>query len=341
MELLNRYLQAVKWWLPRDGQADILRELSEDLHSQIEAKKAELDRNLTDSEIAELLKRHGNPFLVASRFRTDHEWIGAPWLQLYQFILKIVLLWVLIPILAIVYVPTIAAARNPASALLSASAHIWLAIVYAVGMVTLGFGALRWFKPDLWSLKEWDPLRLPPARDPLKISRLGSALEAFISLIFLSWWMDMPHVVLNNYAVKFGGRWQTPTLWIYLHGDFYWLICAIVTGAIAVSIVSLIHPTWTRTRMKVRSAIDGITAATMFLVLGLDWKVVSMRWTEFLRDGQVIDTLRPSQAVNMTIGMTLFIIGSVSAWTCISRWKQARNMSNSPTSTGIFISISS
>ena len=335
MELLNRYLQAVKWWLPRDGQVDILRELSEDLHSQIEAKETELDRNLSDSEIAELLKRHGNPFLVASRFRTDQEWIGAPWLQLYQFVLKIVLLWVLSPILAIVYVPAIAAARNPASALLSTSAHIWLAIV------TLGFGALRWLKPDLWSLKEWDPLRLPSVRDPLKISRLGSALEVLFSLMFLSWWMDMPHVVLKNYAVTSGVRWQTPTLWIHLHGDFYWLICEIIAGSIALSIVSFVYPTWTRTRMAVRSAIDGITAATMFLVLGLDWKVVSMRWTEFLRDGQVIDTLRPAQAVNMTIGLTLFIIGIVSALTCITRWRQARNMSTSPSSTGILTSIAS
>ena len=35
-ELLERYLQAVRFWLPKAQQEDILAELSEDLRSQIE-----------------------------------------------------------------------------------------------------------------------------------------------------------------------------------------------------------------------------------------------------------------------------------------------------------------
>ena len=41
-ELLNRYLQAVRFWLPRTQQQDIIAELSSDLHSQIEDKETEL-----------------------------------------------------------------------------------------------------------------------------------------------------------------------------------------------------------------------------------------------------------------------------------------------------------
>jgi hypothetical protein len=34
-ELVDRYLQAVRFWLPKRQQEDIIAELSEDLHSQI------------------------------------------------------------------------------------------------------------------------------------------------------------------------------------------------------------------------------------------------------------------------------------------------------------------
>ena len=45
MELLDRYLKAVKFWLPSDQKQDIIAELSEDLRSQIEDKESELGRS--------------------------------------------------------------------------------------------------------------------------------------------------------------------------------------------------------------------------------------------------------------------------------------------------------
>ena len=39
MELVDRYLQAVKFWLPRHQKDDILAELSADLQSQIEDRE--------------------------------------------------------------------------------------------------------------------------------------------------------------------------------------------------------------------------------------------------------------------------------------------------------------
>ena len=39
MQLLDRYLQAVQFWLPKQEKQDIILELSEDLHSEIEEKE--------------------------------------------------------------------------------------------------------------------------------------------------------------------------------------------------------------------------------------------------------------------------------------------------------------
>jgi len=69
MDLINRYLQAVKFWLPKNQKQDIVAELAEDLRSQIEDREAELGRQLNESEVAELLKQRGRPVLVANRYR--------------------------------------------------------------------------------------------------------------------------------------------------------------------------------------------------------------------------------------------------------------------------------
>src|SRR5436305_11555632 len=71
MELLDRYLKAVKAYLPGKQQDDILNELSENLRSQMEDRAAELGRPLTDAEQEAFLLRHGNPIEVAGRYLTD------------------------------------------------------------------------------------------------------------------------------------------------------------------------------------------------------------------------------------------------------------------------------
>ena len=64
MELLDRYLQAIEFWLPKRQRQDIIAELSEDLRSQIEEKETELGRKLEDAEVEAILKRCGAPLEV-------------------------------------------------------------------------------------------------------------------------------------------------------------------------------------------------------------------------------------------------------------------------------------
>lgn len=68
MDLIERYLHAVKFWLPKAERDDILAELSEDIRLQIEEREKELGRPLDDGEVAAILKRRGDPGSVASRY---------------------------------------------------------------------------------------------------------------------------------------------------------------------------------------------------------------------------------------------------------------------------------
>ena len=59
-DLINRYLQAVRFWLPKTHrQDDLIAELGEDLRSQIEDQEMELGHPLEKSEMAEILRRCG------------------------------------------------------------------------------------------------------------------------------------------------------------------------------------------------------------------------------------------------------------------------------------------
>lgn len=69
MELVDRYLKAVRFWLPKARQPDILAELSEGLRVQIDEKEAELGRKLHDADTEAILQRSGDPMLVAEQYR--------------------------------------------------------------------------------------------------------------------------------------------------------------------------------------------------------------------------------------------------------------------------------
>jgi len=69
MELLDRYLQAVRFWLPRAQQKDIIEELGDDIRSQVEDKESAQGRPLTEDEMVALLYQTGHPMRVAVRYQ--------------------------------------------------------------------------------------------------------------------------------------------------------------------------------------------------------------------------------------------------------------------------------
>src|SRR5689334_1485634 len=71
MQIVDRYLRSVKNCLPAAQADDIIKELSENISSQIEDKEGELNRPLTEAEIEAILKQHGHPLVVASRYRQE------------------------------------------------------------------------------------------------------------------------------------------------------------------------------------------------------------------------------------------------------------------------------
>ena len=165
MELLDRYLQAVRFWLPRKQQDDIIAELGDDLRSQIEERESSLGRPLNEDELVALLKQAGHPLWVAGRYQKQQALIGPVLFPLYSFVLKIVTLGYLVPWLVVwivltVFVPSHRAA-NPFLTVAGGWGSLWTTTIIIFGSVTLAFAILERVQAAMSALQQWDPRKLP------------------------------------------------------------------------------------------------------------------------------------------------------------------------------------
>src|SRR6187455_2593768 len=91
MDLVDRYVQAVRQHLPAKQQDDIANELTEDIVSEMSDKQEELGRPLTEAEQEAILKQYGHPYVLAMRYRPQQYLIGPSLFQFYVPALKIAL----------------------------------------------------------------------------------------------------------------------------------------------------------------------------------------------------------------------------------------------------------
>jgi hypothetical protein len=245
MELVDRYLQAVRFWLPKDRhQKDLLAELGEDLHSQIEAKEEELGHPVNECDVSTILKACGNPMVVASRLGPQRHLIGPAIFPVYLFVLKMVLFWIMVPVFLFILGPInlANAGGDWGSAIGATMANLWGAGFIAAGIITLVFAMIEWTHAYAGTECKWDPAKLPPLQQP---ERKTSFFQMFCELAFaclgLVWLLLLPahpFLILGPAAVflKFGPIWYTFYLPVVLLAA-----ASVVRSAI---VLSLSHITW-------------------------------------------------------------------------------------------------
>ena len=143
MELLDRYLQAVKKYLPWQRQDDILAELRANLEAQLEEKEEELGRPLTQKEAEEWLKHIGPPMKMAARYQPQQYLIGPELFPVYWYVLKLVMFWAVAVFLIVSGVQLAVDQTSATSAALHAALKIPGVLVQSAGWVTVIFAALE------------------------------------------------------------------------------------------------------------------------------------------------------------------------------------------------------
>jgi len=242
MELLDRYLQAVRFWLPKAQQQDIIAELSSDLRSQIDDRETELGRPLDDAELEVILRKCGSPILVASRYRPQTQLIGPALFPIYLFVLKLVLLWILVPLFVVIVGPAmIFSAPNHWAALLQTWSTLWFAMFVSAGTITLVFAVIERTEAELKFFEKWDLRSLPRAPKAVQPpSRTQTIFELVFGIVGLLWMLAVPYcpfLILGPAAAFL----RLAPMW---HVFYLPLILLALTG-LARQCVSLMRPQWT------------------------------------------------------------------------------------------------
>jgi hypothetical protein len=263
MEMIERYLQAVKFWLPNRQKNDIISELSADIYAQVEEREGELGRKLDKTEIEALLKQRGRPMLVASRFQPQRQLIGPLLFPIYSFVLKIVAIcylvpWVLVGLGLAIFSPQYRLEHLGSSltnTVLAAWSSLWTAAFVAFGVITLIFAILDRVPARTSLLEDWTPRSLPPVRNLRKIPRASSTVELIVNQIFIFWWVAYVHTSVlsigGTVQIAFDSRW----VW------FYWGYLILAVANVALAAVNLLRPYWTVPRAIFRLASDAAGAA--------------------------------------------------------------------------------
>jgi hypothetical protein len=268
MELIDRYLHAVKFWLPNEQADDIIAELSEDIRAEMEERESSLGRELTMEEISGLLRERGRPVLVANRYLPQQHLIGPVLFPIYKFVLKIVALCYLVPWF-LVWIGLIAAGadqggtRGPhgwAATLGAMWGSLWFTAFISAGVVTIVFACLERAEAKSHFLRTWDPGKLPAVRNPRLISRASAGIELAVSMLVSVWWaenLSSPVVLHRPAATIVFAPW-----WNY----YFWGFLSLSFAVAALACVNLMRPYWTAIRAAARLVLDG-AGATLFCYL--------------------------------------------------------------------------
>lgn len=315
MELLDRYLQAVRSLLPKGQQDDIVQELSDAILSQMEDQEAELGRPLSEAEQETILQRHGSPMQVAGRYQKDQrsvafgrQLIGPVLFPLY---IKILSLNLAITLVVCVVAAVAFASRQPmlqtAAAMLS---HFVLQFAIVTGIFTL---AQRSGDRFPWGWRSPGAVSRPTAKDERRIPRSQSIAELIVLGVFLLWLPALPYYPRTIFGdgtalLRFGPGSQLL---------FHAVLPLILLGVIR-SCILLVRPRWVRFYWLARLA---ATSASL-VVLGLSLQAGG--WVVLANPGGVGDPAHDlvhhlaglAEKLNRGAGLGLIalVVGCVVVW---------------------------
>lgn len=293
MDLVERYVSAVAKALPEEQREDISRELSEDIRSEMEDRQQELGRELTREELEALLKKRGNPLLIAARYRQDQrslsfgrQLIGP---VLFPFYLKVLSFNLGLTFLVIAAIFTALAVSGQKLAFNDILSTCLLQLFIQLSVVTLIFSLVQKHltkHPDRWHLKGMGggvALDLNIERDieagigremkgwGPEVSRFESVSVIIASAVAIAWLtgiQNYPFLLLGPGALFL----KLTPIWYQI----YFPVLLLTVLEIVRAIINLVEPSWVLFRSIVRILLHaGGLAVGYFLWKAGTWVVAS------------------------------------------------------------------
>jgi hypothetical protein len=244
-DLLARYLQAIGEHLPAATRDDVLAELRANLQAQLDDHAEELNRPLTDADIAAVLKDHGRPIVVAARYLPQQSLIGPAIFPYYlmtlrkaaPFAIVIIFLAHCSNILFVHTMPELIAGILRALGQLIPDLILfaaWITAAFAIGEYVYTHNPSKPFGAS------WDPTKLPAIKSQIKgKSRASRIFDLIFHCLWILYVLAIPghpflilgpgEFALRAFPVTFAPAWQT----------FYVLLLVILGFQLITKIIAL------------------------------------------------------------------------------------------------------
>jgi hypothetical protein len=253
MELLERYLKSVASCLPTEQRDDIIRELSENIRSQVEDKESELGRPLADAEIEAILKQHGHPMIVAGRYRQDQRSVAfgrqiiGP--VIFPFYLRVLSFNLGLTGVVLVVIFTALFAGGQSLTFSGILTTFLYQLLVQFGIVTLIFAAMDRYLakyPDRWDPRKPGQMSYPKmavAEDGPRVPRMESVSQLValsISIVWLRALQQSPFWILGPAAafLRLAPVWH----------QVYWPVVVLAILGMAQAGINVVRPDWVRVR---------------------------------------------------------------------------------------------
>jgi hypothetical protein len=327
MELLDRYLEAVKKHLPWQRQDDIIAELRANLEAQLEEKEAALGRPLTRPETEAWLKQLGSPMLMAAPYQPQQYLIGPAVFPIYRNVMKIALTWCVI--VYSIATATVLLVKTPHfSDLLQALVKVPMILISTAAWVTLFFAALEYvmahyrvklpglnFPGKAWSpdaLSQLDPETYAGGKPP---SYAKAVAELVFGYFFLIWLLLIPK---NPYLLLGPGVYYLASLpyrlapvWV----PAYWCLVALNVLQVGWGAHKLFRGRWQRPNRAAHLVFKAFGMIPLILLLTVKHHAIVVLKNPALD----LDRLGPAlaginQSINWSIALICAIAGFQLAW---------------------------
>jgi hypothetical protein len=320
MDLVERYLGAVRWNLPASRADDIIAELGDLIHARIEDREEALGRPLGKDEISRLLKEFGHPLAVAGQYHEQRALIGPEVFPFYWFALRVLL--AVVGLIAAIQIGgrVIVGNEHISRALAHGMGEAFEALLLHAAIVTLAFAVVertgwlatyleRW-KPE--ELPELPTISAPRVGAPSRSSRWEAVFGIALSIVFLGWWsgsVDLPFIPRDTEVRVHGAP-----IWTTL----YWPVVVLVWLQIVHSLVVLVRPRWKSARAML---VILVTAGTVAMAAVLHQAGALVVVTA----GDAAQTLRLQHSLDMALLIAVMVIPAIAiVQAAVDLWKLHR-----------------
>jgi hypothetical protein len=327
MELLDRYLQAVRKHLPWQRQDDIIAELRANLESQLDEKQAELSRPLTPAESEAWIRGLGSPVQMASHYQPQQYLIGPAIYPVYLYVLRLASMWA-IGIYILVSTIIIVLGSVNADAVAAAALRLPAILIQTAGWITLIFAAIEYVAarhpekcpPIAGFYAKWSPGDLPPlapAQVPGRKRRsyAQAVTEAIFGFVFLGWLLLVPEYPFLMFgpgiAFIHASPFHPAPIWM----TCYWWIVALNVIQLGWKCIDLLSGAWQRKNRVQLILFKAFGLIPVLLLVNAPDRVYAFLKhpdTDLSRYGQALNTF--NSGVHMVLLLVAAIVALQLAW---------------------------